>query len=93
MSGENVYTVSRYVSIIGNTATYNNMQVNSTENGKLVYLLSKREGYGKVLHKETSAQLSLWHLINQWSNVVGSSFGFNVNYTGNDDSELLKKLC
>ena len=93
MSGENVYTVSRYVSIIGNTATYNNMQVNSTENGKLVYLLSKREGYGKVLHKETSAQLSLWHLINQWSNVVGSSFGFNVNYTGNDDSELLKNYA
>lgn len=85
MSGENVYTVSRYVSIIGNTATYNNMQVNSTENGKLVYLLSKREGYGKELHNETLAQISLWHLINQWSNVVGSSFGFDVHYPGNDN--------
>lgn len=78
------YTVDRYVRIDGNTATNDaNQSVTSTENGKLAYILNKRDGFG-THESPTTGQRALWGISNSWYENVGKYISANMNYPANN---------
>ena len=78
------YTVDRYVRIDGNTATNDaNQSVTSTENGKLAYILNKRDGFG-THESPTTGQRALWGISNSWYENVGKYISANMNYSANN---------
>ena len=84
LHGTVTYSVGRYISINGNTATNDvGQSYTSIENGKLAYILSKGEGYG-AQHAYTTTQRALYKEINVWYDNVGSRLGINNKWLANN---------
>ncbi len=78
------YSVGRYISINGNTATNDvGQSYTSIENGKLAYILSRGEGYG-AQHAYTTTQRALYKEINTWYDSVGSRLGISNKWILNN---------
>lgn len=85
LKGNVTFVVDRYISIDGNTATNDAYQtVDSIENGKLAYILSKTEGYG-TKDNYTSAQKALYGISNSWYQNVGQYLSANMSYPANEE--------
>lgn len=83
LHGTITYSVGRYISIKGNTAT-NDMgkSYTSIENGKLAYILSRGEGYG-AQHAYTTTQRALYKSIESWYDSVGGRLGISNKWPSN----------
>ena len=88
LQGSVTYSVGRYISISGNTATNDvGQSYTSIENGKLAYILSKGEGYG-AQHAYTTTQRALYKEINTWYDSVGSRLGISNKWILNNRTNL-----
>lgn len=77
------YSVGRYISINGNTATNDlGKSYTSIENGKLAYILSRGEGYG-AQNAYTTTQRALYKSIENWYDSVGNRLGINNKWPAN----------
>ena len=83
--GQVNFILKDYVEIDGNQSTIyrsandpNPKVVNSNYNGQVAYILSKRQGYGTV-GNHPEAQLSLWHITNNWTTEIFGDYTYSWN--------------